>query len=199
MAFTDELYRKIMALVALPTADSTDNASVSDAVGNKEDAAVTTVGATASLVAYIKGLLGRSVSDTVTTSTGTIVQDGTSGTPDMVTVATGASANTFGSWVALDASTAADYYLSHVSFSPVAGSTITYCLEIGTGGTPSTIFRFSTKVFMSSNVGYIGSATIALPVPIKIAQGTAVSARVSTTFAGSVDVAVGVAYYTGLE
>lgn len=40
-------------------ADGSANKYVSDIVGNKSDTAVTTVGTTASLMAYLKGLLGR--------------------------------------------------------------------------------------------------------------------------------------------
>lgn len=40
-------------------ADGSTNKYVGDVLGNKEDAAVTTVGTTASLMAYLKGLLGR--------------------------------------------------------------------------------------------------------------------------------------------
>ena len=40
-----------------PTADSSDNNQIYDAVGNKTDASVTTIGETASQMAYIKGIL----------------------------------------------------------------------------------------------------------------------------------------------
>lgn len=45
--------------ISVPDADSTANADVCDVVGNKTDAAVTTVGTTKSIVAYVKGLLGE--------------------------------------------------------------------------------------------------------------------------------------------
>lgn len=41
-----------------PLADSTDNNQIADAVGQKADAAVTTVGTVASVIGYIKGILG---------------------------------------------------------------------------------------------------------------------------------------------
>lgn len=44
--------------LAAPTADSTATANVMDVVGHKSDAAVTTVGTTKSLMAYLKGVLG---------------------------------------------------------------------------------------------------------------------------------------------
>ena len=43
----------------VPVADVADNVVMSDVVGNKSDAAVTTVGVVASVIAYVKGLLNR--------------------------------------------------------------------------------------------------------------------------------------------
>jgi hypothetical protein len=42
----------------VPVADGVNNGTPSDVIGNKSDAAVVTVGVTASLMAYIKGILG---------------------------------------------------------------------------------------------------------------------------------------------
>ena len=55
----------------VPTADTTNNAQMRDVVGNKTDAAVTTVGTTKSLMGYIKGLLGLAggASDSASMST----------------------------------------------------------------------------------------------------------------------------------
>lgn len=47
----------VIANQAVPTADSTANAQSRDVVGNKTDAAVTTVGTTKSILAYIKGAI----------------------------------------------------------------------------------------------------------------------------------------------
>lgn len=41
-----------------PLADSTNNAQMADAIGQKADAAVTTVGTVASIIGYIKGIIG---------------------------------------------------------------------------------------------------------------------------------------------
>jgi hypothetical protein len=43
-----------------PLADSTENNQIADVVGQKADAAVTTVGTVASIVGYLKGILGGS-------------------------------------------------------------------------------------------------------------------------------------------
>lgn len=47
----------IAAALTVPTADVTTNTNERDVIGNKTDASVTTVGTTASLVAYAKGIL----------------------------------------------------------------------------------------------------------------------------------------------
>lgn len=54
----------------VPVADSTDNATIYDVIGNKTDAQTATVGTTASLVAYMKGLLNAGGA-TAATATGT--------------------------------------------------------------------------------------------------------------------------------
>ena len=48
-------------MVRAPQADSTATRLIQDVVGNKADAAITVASSTASLVAYLKGLLSRSV------------------------------------------------------------------------------------------------------------------------------------------
>jgi len=49
----------ILARISVPTADIADNINTRDVVGNKEDALVSAVGTTKSLMAYIKGLIQR--------------------------------------------------------------------------------------------------------------------------------------------
>ena len=56
-AISDAVASLTVGASPVPTADTTDNAYSRDVVGNKEDAAVTTVGTTKSLVAYSKGIL----------------------------------------------------------------------------------------------------------------------------------------------
>jgi hypothetical protein len=48
----------VKSLLAVPTADATTNAYARDVVGNKTDAAVTTVGTTKTIMAYVKGVVG---------------------------------------------------------------------------------------------------------------------------------------------
>lgn len=52
---------EVAGALAVPTANAGTNTLMSEVVGNKGDNAVTTVGTVASLVAYVKGLLGQTV------------------------------------------------------------------------------------------------------------------------------------------
>lgn len=70
----------------VPTADVTTNAQMRDVVGNKTDAAVTTVGTTKTLMAYIKGLF--SWIGTIVNSGGTATIGGVLGDVANVSVAT---------------------------------------------------------------------------------------------------------------
>lgn len=49
----------LMDLQTVPGADATTNTNARDVAGNKTDAAVTTVGTTKSIIAYVKGLLNQ--------------------------------------------------------------------------------------------------------------------------------------------
>lgn len=61
--------------IAVQTADSTNNSYINDPIGNKTDAAVTTVGTTKSIIAYIKGLLGLHPVPTADVTTNTTMRD----------------------------------------------------------------------------------------------------------------------------
>lgn len=67
------LYSK--SLHNVPAADSTNNVTVEDAIGNKTDAATTTVGTTSSIMKYIKGLLGLHPVPTADVTTNTSMRD----------------------------------------------------------------------------------------------------------------------------
>jgi hypothetical protein len=70
----------------VPSADSTANTLMRDVAGNKTDAAVTTVGTTKSIVAYVKGLLNQL--GTITNTGGTATIGGVLGDVANVSVAT---------------------------------------------------------------------------------------------------------------
>ena len=61
--------------MAVPTPDSTANVVERDVVGNKSDAAVTTVGTTASIIAYVKGILSWLLVPTADAVTNTSTRD----------------------------------------------------------------------------------------------------------------------------
>ncbi len=132
-------------------------------------------------------------------STGTIVEDTSTGTPKVVDATTSASANTFGSWAAVDASLDANSYICSIIV--VAGNNnapAAWCLEIGTGASPATIIRFSFVDLMVTNVGYHVPFQFCIPVPIYVAAGTAVSARASSNTATADPISISVQYYNSL-
>ncbi len=201
-------WAKVRRRITTGTADATDNLYIRDTVGNKTDAAVTTVGTTKSLMAYVKGIITNiaalGASNVATTTAGTIIQDGTNGIPNVITLTHHDSPDTFGSWVTIDASVSTDVWISHVAIAPVAVTLLTqsFCIEIGTGVSPTTIIRFSFSQSHSSGAGndsdYVLYPIIfTLPIPIKVASGTAISGRMASTD-GGYDVKVGISYYTGL-
>lgn len=132
------------------------------------------------------------------TTSGVIVEDGTSGTPNVVTLTASGSANTFGSWTQLDASVSADSYIASIIVYPTSATTIAdFCIEIGTGASPATKIRFSFKTANLTSVGYRMPFVYSLPIPIRVASGTKISGRFSTD-AGGDACTIGIQYYQGL-
>ena len=183
--------------LAVPAADATTNTDERDVIGNKTDTAVTTVGTTKSIIAYIKGLLGMIVpSRTAVTATGVIVEDGTSGTPSIVAVATNAAANTFGSWVELDTSASADSWLRGINVG-LSGNWAnnTNVIEIGTGAAASEASKARISFYTAAGI-FTGLFT--LSIPIKIASGTRIAARTACGGGGQT-IQVGISIYQSLE
>ncbi len=172
----------------VPTADAETNTQMRDVVGNKTDAGVYTATTTKTIMAYVKAILATNV-----TSTGTIVQDSAmgTGTPDVVACPASQTPNTFGAWTTLDASVATDVWLMGFSVNATPTITDNWVVEIGTGESPTAIIRVS---------GHASSALIShfitLPIPIKIASGTKISAHASDT---SSSVGSAIDYYIGLS
>lgn len=186
--------------ISVPAADSTDNVAVTDVVGNKTDAAVTAVGTTKSAMAYLKGLLGLVLpSKTSATTTGVIVEDDTSGTPNVVNVATHSSKNTLGSWVQMDASASADSWISNVRVATPIDAYGPWVIEIGTGsaGAEATKIRFSFVSDFLGSSGYNKSLVFPLVIPIKVASGTRIAARAAGS--GSKTLEVSLSMYQSLE
>ena len=183
----------------VPDEDVEDNAQVRDVVGNKTDAAVTTVGTTKTLMAYLKGVLGLSGN---TTTTGVIVEDGTDATPNIVTVPTHATQNTWGNWTEIDAAVAADSWICSVvvNWAALAAASHHVVVEIGTGDAASeaTKIRFSFTVVSVSEAGYRASVVYPILIPIKVASGTRIACRLGKSSNGAVNFSIGVQYYQSL-
>jgi len=129
------------------------------------------------------------------TANGTIIQDGATGDPAVVTVTSSTSADTFGDWGAVDESVSADVWISHVTLynSGDLANGQDWALEIGTGVSPAAKIRFS-----GVGTAAILSLVFVLPLPIKVASGTKISARVADSEAAANNYIIGVSYYTGL-
>ncbi len=162
------------------------------------------------ILARIKAILNAvaaisaPVSETACTATGTIVQDSAYGTGghNNVNLPSGAGANTFGAWVQFDAAVSADSWISHLILGPtVPAEGAQGVIEIATGAALSEVpkMRFSYRVDMSTDVGYLGFWVIVLPIPIKIASGVRIAGRHSDNIAGVRTLAVGLSMYQGLE
>jgi len=180
--------------LAVPSADSTDNVYERDVIGNKTDAAVTSVGTTKSLMAYVKGILGCFVpSKTAATTSGVIVQDGSTGTVGLVTVTSHTDPDTLGSWTQLDASASADSWISHIT-TTVASAVGDYVVEIGTGGAGSESTKCRYSLYPSIPMMF------QLQIPIKVASGTRIAARISKSVGGGAQtLKIGLSMYQSLE
>jgi hypothetical protein len=90
--------------------------------------------------------------------------------------ASSATANTYGAWVQVIASTTEDYYVTGVSCALVylaSGSLDYYQLDIGLGAAGSEV----TKAI----IGIVGSngQAVALPIPLKIPSGSRIAVRIA--------------------
>jgi hypothetical protein len=168
------------------TTDSLE--AIADTVGTaaelakvpKSDAAVTW---NATALASIKSY-GNIVSLASATTAGVIVEDGNTGTANVVTITSkDDTANTFGSWTQIDASASANSWLASITISFFNWGASGVCvLEIGTGVALSeaTKVRCSFYFTYMSGVGCMIPVGITFPIPIKIASGTRIAARLAT-------------------
>jgi hypothetical protein len=145
----------------------------------------------------------EAISENVTAgrySTGTIVEDTSTGTPKVVDVTSSASANTFGSWTEIDASLAANSYIFSVivGFGDDDSLATVHTVEIGTGASPTTIIRFSFAQEYKSRVGMYVPFQFCIPKAIYVVAGTAISARLSDNEANANPAKISVQYYNSL-
>jgi len=128
------------------------------------------------------------------TTTGIIVQDGATGTPNNVILVDG-NANTFGAWVELDASASANGWLCIICASAITEVNNKVCLEIGTGAAASEV----TKARFSFNITK-ANWPLTLPKVIRVASGTRIAARCSSSTGGSSNLLnCGISMYQNLE
>ena len=131
------------------------------------------------------------------TTTGIIVEDGTTGTPNVITLATDASAETFGAWTEIDASVSANSWIDCITIGKDGVSAVDNCvIEIGTGAAASEVTKIR-KSFGSAIVDI--NITIPLSIPIKVASGTRIAARASNKAANSISLYTGLSMYQSLE
>lgn len=127
------------------------------------------------------------VSATACTTNGVIVEDGTSGTPNIVSVAPSGTTNTFGAWTEIDASTSANSWLTCVTdaIDGLVGD-IKSVIEIGIGGAGAevTIWRKSYQAIFGASESF-NTMNFNLSLPKYIASGTRIAARVSQTGTGT--------------
>jgi len=141
-------------------------------------------------------------SEASTTTTGTIISDSAAGvgTPEVQSVTSSATANTFGSWVTMDASASADIQIAIITVAAGnTGAAHDIVIEIGTGAGPTTKMRIPFHMDYSTSAGYTNPIVFTLPIPIKVASGVSISARISDGSASAKPYKVSLAYYTGLE
>ena len=206
--------KHVITSLVVPSADDTTAAASKTLrmqIGRSDDAAVGSTWATTdTAMGGIRELVDRSTSVNTTTTTGVIVEDTSTGTPKIVTAASSGSANTFGSWVEIDASTSADSWIcGFTCVSDEDGTRLTAVIEIGTGVGASEVTKIRVSKRYNSCYAYDGGGgSVALfefnleynlPIPIKVAAGTRIAVQMADSKAGAVNYLVGLQYYQGLE
>ena len=142
----------------------------------------------------LQDIVDNIVSVTYTLSEGTVVADTVTGTPKIVTPASSGTANTYGSWVAVDASTSAASYISLVTVGlPARGKTIDAAIDIGVSETAVITIPFN--YFYKSDVGYLPTVVLPINPPIRVAASGAIDARVTDNEANANTYRIGVTYH----
>jgi len=185
----------LIELLCAPSVDNSNASYLNYTVGNKGDSARTAITNTRSLMGYVKGILNMLHGEGAT-----IVEDTATATPSIVSITSVATANTWSSWVEVDASVAANSWINAITVSVNCSDDANLVVELGTGaaGAEATKIRFSYRIEMLTNVGFFPTIVYPLALPIKVASGTRIAVRVSESTANSYVFKVGVQYYRGL-
>ncbi|MCE5270810.1 hypothetical protein LLH00_05950 [bacterium] len=138
------------------------------------------------------------------TANGTIVEDGTSGTPNITSPANVGTSGSFSAWQQLDASVSADSWISHLVVTLFSSGTswIAQCVvELGKGGAgaETTIMRCSFRTEKNSATGDSYPIIFPCSIPIKVASGTRLSIRAAQLDTTTISFSGAVGMYQNLE
>jgi len=136
------------------------------------------------------------------TIAGIIVEDGATGTPNVVTVANGCGVNTFGAWFELDASLSADSWLSMFNIAPLNDTStqlFNHIIEFGIGAAGNEVTKERVSFHMRGVATVQNPYFISLPIPIKILSGARLSCRMSCNNANALNWGIACQYYQALE
>ena len=129
-------------------------------------------------------------------TSGTIVEDTSTGTPKVVDCASSGTANTFGSWVQVDASTAAASYVCGITIQTADATAKTCTVEVGTGAEAAEATKI--RISFGSGAAAIQPIFYTLPVPMLVAASTRIAIRASDSEAGANTYSIGIQYYNSL-
>jgi len=103
------------------------------------------------------------------------------------TVASAASANGYGSWVQMTASTAEDIYILAVSISPVVATHTYVQIDIATGAaaSESSIGELHVGVATSGGDPLVMTTYLPLAIPLKVVSGTRIACRTADSSASA--------------
>jgi hypothetical protein len=109
-----------------------------------------------------------------------------------ITVTANTAANTKGSWQQITASTTANTSLLHIVVSGVTttGTNTATLLDIGTG-------TAGAEAVVASEIAIGGANSITIPIPLKIASGTRVAARIQSVVTGGKTAVLGPTFLDG--
>jgi len=136
------------------------------------------------------------------TQTGTIVEDTAAGTPKLTQIGSSGTINTFGAWVEHDASVSADSWIAIISIiriSNAKGPGAVLEIGVGASGSEVTKIRLSHKWMYDTDAGYQSPIIFSLPIPIKVASGVRIAARIADDGAAVNYYKISISYYQGLE
>ncbi len=168
----------ILGVLLVISPDNAANTQVRGTVGNKADTANTAIDSVSSLMRYIKGLMNRTGGVDLT-----IVEDTATGTPKVSFPASSATANTFGTPVTHDASTAADYRISSIQITRVGSEATqltvvtTITIDAADKITFSGVYEYVLNDEGSDGYGY--SDRFTLTNPVFVPSGSAIAIKVS--------------------